>query len=377
MHIKLHNDYVICNTGKGTDNLINPLNPIKDRNYYANFFNNEPHWIWICTIDNDYCIMCVLKKPEYIFENSIKKYIHVVVLIDKDGQKLFNIAINKPYKSSVEAIFKQQHVYNIKNKLFKNLIPTIEQNYSNYIKNMCIGVILIKQNQNTRNEWINNTPTQNFLEFVDLLGKKIDLNNWNGYRGNMGINQTIIYNHWKGIVPIVYHVAPFLSREDIRQLIGNDLLIILYVETDENDNDISLDLSKLDRLGKFPHCFAIVYKKHNNYILRLVTKTHIPNKLPYNFVKELSFSQIEEVMLNKFYGVMNHLHKYDTFSKMYTVPRQTYINTLINSLDIKKIKLSDDIELNKNNNDILIDRADSYSKISNLFEKDSFICKMN
>ena len=371
MHIKLHSDYVICNTGKGTDNSINPSNPIKEKNYYANFFINEPHWVWICTIDNDYCIICVLKKSEYIFENSDKKYIHTAILIDKYGQKLFNIAISKPYKSSIEDIMINNYTYNIKNHLFKKLIPTIEQNYSNYVKNMCVGVILVKQHQNTRNEWLNNTSTKNFLEFVNLLGKKVDLNNWNGYNGNMGGNNLTIYNHWKGTVPIIYHIAPFLSKEEIRQLIGNDLLIILYIDSDDNYNDIFLDLSNLDKLGKFPQCFAIIYKKNDNYILRLITKPYIPNKLPYNFIKELSFSQVEEVMLNKFYSVMNHLHKYNNFSKMYTIPRQTYINELINSLNIKKIKLSNNEESHINNN------TDTYSKISNLFEKGSFICKMN
>ena len=50
--------------------------------------------------------------------------------------------------------------------------------------------------------------SQDFLDFLTLLGKKIQLKGWKRYRGDLGVEKEAFsyYTEWKG-VEIMLHVA--------------------------------------------------------------------------------------------------------------------------------------------------------------------------
>ncbi len=373
MFIILDTNYIICNMQSLFDNIVELQNPIKNKNYYDKYFTTNSYWTWIYNINENYCIICVLKNSEFKIIHKEKKYVHTSLVIDKDGQKIFSIVVNKSCKNTIEKIFKQKSFSYIKNGLFNKLIPTIETLHSNRVKNMSIGILNIITTQNTREEWFSNKSTNNFLDFINLLGTKINSNGWYGYKGNLSNGQVAIYNHWKGLIPIIYHIAPFLDDDEQRTLIGNDLLIIIYVELD--DNNIYLDLTNLNQLGKIPQCFAVVYKIDNKYMLKFITKKNIPDKGPYSFSQAISFENTQDIILTKFYNIMNHLCKHDTFKKMYTIPRQIYINSLVETLNIKQIKTIDDKQLEYNTSNSFLRKTNSNSKLSSIFEKNSILYK--
>ena len=370
-------NYVICNKQSLFDTIVETKNPIKNKNYYDQYFASNSHWVWLYNINENYCIICVLKNSECKIIRKEIKYIHTALIIDKDGQKLFNISVNKSCKNTIEKIFKQKYsLYNIKNKLFNKLIPTIETLYSNYVKNMSIGVVNIKTTQNTRKEWFSNQITNNFLNFINLLGIKINSDEWYGYKGNLSNGQEAIYSHWKGVIPIIYHITPFLDEDEQRKLIGNDLLIIIYVEIDEtNEGNTELNLTNLDQLGQMPQCFAIVCKTGTKYKLHFITKNNIPDKGPYSFSQSLPFENIKETILTEFYNIMNYLHKHDTFKKMYMIPRQIYINSLIETLNIKHIKTLENDHFVNNKNNSFLHKTNSDNKLSGIFDETCILHK--
>lgn len=380
MLILINNNYVICNKQSLFDTIVETKNPIKNKNYYDQYFAANSYWTWVYNINENYCIICVLKNSECKIIKKETRYIHTALIIDKDGQKIFNIIVNKSCKNTIDKIFKQKSsMCYVENKLFNKLIPTIETSYSNYVKNMSIGVLNITTTQTTRKEWFSNQITDNFSNFVNLLGIKINSDDWYGYKGNLSNGQTAIYSHWKGVIPIIYHIAPFLDKDEQRKLIGNDLLIIIYVEIDEIDEidegNIEVDLTNLDQLGQMPQCFAIVCKIGTKYKLHFITKNNIPDKGPYCFSQSLPIENIKEIILTKFYNIMNYLHKHENFKKMYTIPRQIYINSLIETLNIKHIKIQENTHLEPNKSNSFLRKTNSDNKLSGIFDEACIIHK--
>lgn len=403
MQIQLHDEFVICNTGKSMNDAIPSYNPIKNKNYYDNFFYANSHWIWVyCHIENsnsnsngngecNYSFICVLKNPDYTIDNFIKKYVHLAVLIDKDGQKLFNLIANNSTRQHIESFFLNKfQCYRVKRKLAKELVPNIELKYSNAVSKLTVGVLRIKTSQTTRKEWLNNGTSKDFLKFVRRLGKKINLNNWHGHKGDMN-DKTTIYNHWKGLIPTIYHICPCLSKDDRRQLIGNDLLLIMYIDDNDgnidnmNDaenidvitnantsaNAISLNLSNLNELGKMPQCVALIKRDGSKYLLKIIIRKNVPNKFRYRFTKPLSFDEMEEIMLTAFYNTMNYLHKHDIFKDMFKKPRQMYINSIAESFELKKKHSpSNDDKCTKQltNDSLLVARTKSQIKLGSMFK---------
>lgn len=67
----------------------------------------------------------------------------------------------------------------------------------------------------------------------------------------MGKSGTGLFREWNEC-KFIFHSACRLNSEQIRRLIGNDIIIIVFIE------DSSFDLSSLDEFGAVPQVFAIV-----------------------------------------------------------------------------------------------------------------------
>ncbi len=107
-----------------------------------------------------------------------------------------------------------------------------------------------------------------FMTFLNLMGRKINLQDWTGYKGDMGSWKTGTtyfeeYQDIEGIfsflsfrlfILVIYHVAPMLSSTQHRQWIGNDSLIIFFLDEEAQP----FQLEHLSSLGTIPSCFAVV-----------------------------------------------------------------------------------------------------------------------
>jgi Rap/ran-GAP/Ankyrin repeats (3 copies) len=89
---------------------------------------------------------------------------------------------------------------------------------------------------------------------MDSLGEKIDMRTWGGYGASgkrhastSGGPDYRYYSSWRGF-HIMFHVAPFMSKDAIRRLIGNDG-VLLYVLGDSSASVAPEFRSEVNRVG--------------------------------------------------------------------------------------------------------------------------------
>uniref|UniRef100_A0A8C5U4S0 GTPase-activating Rap/Ran-GAP domain-like protein 3 n=1 Tax=Malurus cyaneus samueli TaxID=2593467 RepID=A0A8C5U4S0_9PASS len=127
----------------------------------------------------------------------------------------------------------------------KDLLVLEEQEGS---VNFKFGVLYAKDGQLTDDEMFSNeTGSESFQRFLHLLGDKITLKGWSGYRGGLDTkNGTTgthsIYTVFQGH-EIMFHVSTMLpySRENKQQVerkrhIGNDIVTIVFQEGEESSS---------------------------------------------------------------------------------------------------------------------------------------------
>lgn len=343
MEIVLHDNYSLCGTNTLIDALVQTMKLVKNKNYYEAKFKGKDHWTFIQTQNSNHSIICILTNPQNkLVSSGESRNVYTSLLINAEGQKIFDITVDKHNRDPIDILLKQcSCLQYVQNPLFKELIPDIEKLHSHKPANMKIGVLRIKSKQTKIKEWMRNKSSSRFEAFVDMLGQMTPMNNWNGFKGDLHDDQKGIYNHWKGEIPIIYHIAPMLSSDEIRRLIGNDTLIILYVDDVKqvSVNDIRLNLKKINQFGNVTQCFAIVWKFKDQYLLRFVVGKTMKDKGPKSVLQPVKFKIFEDILLNKFYTVMCKLHKNESFKKLYSLPRQDYINDLVDKLQLKNKRI--------------------------------------
>jgi len=103
-----------------------------------------------------------------------------------------------------------------------------------------IGVLYCKEFQNTEEEMFNNeSGSDKFEEFLEMLGDKIELRGFAGYRGDLDVKggttgRYSVYTRWRDL-ELMYHVSTLLpyNKQDKQQIarksrIGNDLGVIVF-----------------------------------------------------------------------------------------------------------------------------------------------------
>ena len=126
----------------------------------------------------------------------------------------------------------------------------LEMEVKQLITHYKIGVIYVKPNQHDENEIFRNQPNEcspAFWKFMDLIGNKIELQGWEGYRGGLdvktGTTGTHSYISRANGFDLMFHVAPLLPllENDEQGLerkrhVGNDVVVLIFKEQeDEND----------------------------------------------------------------------------------------------------------------------------------------------
>ncbi|XP_076380937.1 GTPase-activating Rap/Ran-GAP domain-like protein 3 isoform X3 [Megalopta genalis] len=138
--------------------------------------------------------------------------------------------------------------------------------------NFKFGVIYAKKGQITDDEMLSNEQgSSEFDNFLEILGERIWLKNWDKYRGGLDVKGDMTgkesyYTVYAGH-EVMYHVSTMLpySKDNPQQLerkrhIGNDIVNIVY--TDDPD---AIDAFNPNCIrSQFTHVFAVVSTEENN-----------------------------------------------------------------------------------------------------------------
>lgn len=166
--------------------------------------------------------------------------------------------------------------HDINFSLFKELsaeatiLAGLEQEFLRYDevgipKSYKFGILMIKDGQDTEEEWFSNSGLSTGLEkLLNIIGKPIQLKDYKGYAAGLdtktGESGEISYiSTWKDH-EIMFHVAPLMPSRDHdkqqihrKRYIGNDIVCIVFLEGTEQKFDPNSIRSQ------FLHVFIIVH----------------------------------------------------------------------------------------------------------------------
>jgi RAP1 GTPase activating protein 1 len=155
------------------------------------------------------------------------------------------------------------------------------------IRSYKFGVGYLAPGQSTAFEMFSNKEEElsdGFMEFLSFLGDVIDLEGWEGYRAGLDVTANLtgtrsVYTKWQGY-EIMFHVAPFLplqaydhQRVERKRHLGNDIVLILYSESDK-----PFDISTLN--SKQNHVVCIIQPEGQQYRMSVYFRDAIPSFAP-------------------------------------------------------------------------------------------------
>jgi hypothetical protein len=125
------------------------------------------------------------------------------------------------------------------------------------------------------------------------------------------------------------HVTPWLTTEQHRSLIGNDICLILFYDTAEQ-YETQFDPQVLESLGIVPHVFTVVQPIHSEYLLGFFHRTNLKSYRPrapprgYTFTKET----IQNYLFTKLYNGYIMTTKCPPVNRLFSTPRKAAIEAL-------------------------------------------------
>uniref|UniRef100_A0A8D2IY61 Rap-GAP domain-containing protein n=1 Tax=Varanus komodoensis TaxID=61221 RepID=A0A8D2IY61_VARKO len=213
--------------------------------------------------------------------------------------------------------------------------------------NFKFGVIYQKTGQTTEEEVFSNTEeSQGFLEFLDLLGDRIQLQDFRGFRGGLDVTRgqtgtESIYTNFRG-KEIMFHVSTMLpfTEGDAQQLqrkrhIGNDIVAIVF--QDENTPFVPDMIA-----SNFLHAYVVVqlHRRPPGETLYKVSVTArddvpffgppLPN--PAIFKKGAEF---REFLLAKLINAEYSCYHAEKFAKLEERTRSALLESLYEELQIR------------------------------------------
>ena len=163
--------------------------------------------------------------------------------------------------------------------------------------NYKFGVLYAKEGQTQNEMFGNNAPSPQFERFLELLGERVNLLGWKGFRGGLDVKHghtgtESVFTKF-GMVgdgkeiefDIMFHVSTLLpySDKDAQQLerkrhLGNDIVVIVFLE---GDGQVPYDPNILK--SEFNHAFIIVQPLAGDkgYRVNCIYKSGVPECNPF------------------------------------------------------------------------------------------------
>jgi len=233
---------------------------------------------------------------------------------------------------------------------------------------MKVAVLYGKTNQDLAFDYFGNKdPPKAFWDFCQLMGDQVDVNALpdGSYTGDM-TRGNAFYHKWRGNIEVIYHVAALLDAGEHRQLIGNDIGVIFFL-----DPGASLNPSVINSLGNVPQIFAAVQPSRGNYRLAFANRTNIqsyPGDIPEGHV--IAPSGIRNRILAKLHNGFVMTKKCPPMNRMYYIPRSHAINDLVSKYPPETPK---DRKIRENNefraHDAEVKRLEALGQSENLIIK--------
>jgi hypothetical protein len=236
------------------------------------------------------------------------------------------------------------------------LIRNFDQHMIN--KNLKFGVIYMKKGQTTEEELFSNQEhSESFDRFLNILGKRIKLKDFDGFRGGLDTSngqtgEYSVYESYKNR-EIMFHVSTLLpfSKSDQQQLerkrhIGNDIVAIVY---QEDNTPFAPDMIA----SNFLHAFIVVQKLANNnksssssssnkYKISVTARKDVPNFGPpisTDSIYDESDPAFKDWLLNKLINAELACYKAEKFRKLNERTRYALLDALYNDLNDQNQRL--------------------------------------
>ncbi|XP_048586836.1 GTPase-activating Rap/Ran-GAP domain-like protein 3 isoform X2 [Nematostella vectensis] len=168
---------------------------------------------------------------------------------------------------------------------FQQELLTLEEQEGSV--NYKFGVLYAKAGQTSDDEMFSNeTGSEEFNRFLKLLGDRVELHGWQGYRGGLDVKNDMtgsqsVFTVYEGH-EIMFHVSSLLpytpdnpQQVERKRHIGNDIVTIVFQDTDD---EYKPSFSPLGVKSKFIHIFALVtYNKHDDsYRVTVYSERNVP-----------------------------------------------------------------------------------------------------
>ncbi|XP_064884512.1 rap1 GTPase-activating protein 1 isoform X3 [Columba livia] len=213
--------------------------------------------------------------------------------------------------------------------------------------NFKFGVIYQKSGQTTEEEVFSNTEESlGFLEFLDFLGDKIQLQDFCGFRGGLDVTRgqtgtESVYTNYRG-KEIMFHVStklPF-TEGDSQQLqrkrhIGNDIVAIIF--QDESTPFVPDMIA-----SNFLHAYVVVQLTHDTtgdtfYKVSVTARDDVPffgPPLPNPAIFRKS-AEFREFLLAKLINAEYSCYRADKFAKLEERTRSALLESLFEELQLR------------------------------------------
>ncbi|XP_062929502.1 GTPase-activating Rap/Ran-GAP domain-like protein 3 isoform X1 [Mobula hypostoma] len=263
-------------------------NPEYHTRWYFKYFLGKVHqnYIGTDTEKNPFFLSVVLSD-----QNNQRVPQYRAILWKKTGTQKICLPYSPTKTLSVKSILSAMNLDKFEKgpreiftpEIQKDLLVLEEQEGS---VNFKFGVLYAKDGQLTDDEMFSNeTGSECFQKFLNLMGETITLKGWIGYRGGLDTkNDTTgihsIYTVYQGH-EIMFHVSTMLpySKENKQQVerkrhIGNDIVTIVFQEGEDSSPSFKPSMIR----SHFTHIFALVrYNKQNDsYRLKIFSEESVP-----------------------------------------------------------------------------------------------------
>ncbi|KAJ6244461.1 rap gtpase-activating protein [Anaeramoeba flamelloides] len=200
---------------------------------------NEQYYLFSILDDEDENDEILLQKHDFnkselfrIKKSDIKKSF---------CRKLFCMSYSdKALLAAHDELFKKVEILYDVNKEELDDILKMEEYFNK--KHYKIGVLYAGEGQTTSKQYLSNTKSsQDFEEFLEILGDKIELYGWNKFKGGLDIKHHTcgdhsVYTEYKDF-EIMFHISTWLpyNPRDPEQVLrkkhlGNDMVLIVFVD---------------------------------------------------------------------------------------------------------------------------------------------------
>jgi len=348
---------------------------IKIYDYYREEFLPSPHYNFICLHEESQTCVGVVSVLESIirpvpgqeyFFNPPKPH-YKCLLSDKTGSSLFTISALGSASTKGKDRSPQKIITNYLNshttgkkfyeassfEFIRNFLD-LEIEHTRTIKTMKVAIFYAKPTDKSMDDIKKNDPPESsqFWKFMDDIATRVNMTTFpkKKYRGEFGKDgsdstKESYYTVWQD-VEIMFHVGPWLSDEQNRRLIGNDIMIIIYY--DDPLMMTSFNTEPFMEMGPVAQVYVVVQpsKIENMYRLggfnRGSMKLYDPGTPPINYL--LDIYTIREYLFTKLHNGLTTAHSCPPIMRLFQIPREYFLKELGAKFPPQKEKDVDDNE---------------------------------